>query len=192
MGPGELRPGTGTGHLLHRSELLVFIVVALVLGRLRQSPLKTREWLLLGLGLSTFSWLVLVLFAAWVFIMTWRGEGVRLADPLRFKVLQVVLAAFSVIALGALLAAIPTGLLGSPDMQIASPLGYGDFIWFADRSRGNTLPEAGVLSVSLWFYKAAMLAWALWLSFALVRWVPWAWRCFSADGLWRGRVQSKA
>jgi hypothetical protein len=41
--------------------------------------------------------------------------------------------------------------------------------------------------VSIWFYKAAMLAWALWLSFALVRWVRWAWDAFSAQRLWYGR-----
>jgi hypothetical protein len=31
-----------------------------------------------------------------------------------------------------------------------------------------------------------MLAWALWLSFALLRWLPWGWRAFSASGIWRG------
>mgnify|MGYP001544630644 CR=1 FL=1 len=30
-----------------------------------------------------------------------------------------------------------------------------------------------------------ILAWALWLSFALVRWLPWVWKCFSSDGFWR-------
>jgi hypothetical protein len=44
--------------------------------------------------------------------------------------------------------------------------------WFHDRVT-SALPQPLVLSVSLWFYKAAMLAWALWLSFALVRWVRW-------------------
>jgi hypothetical protein len=42
-----------------------------------------------------------------------------------------------------------------------------------------------VVSVSIWYYKAAMLTWALWLSFALVRWVRWAWAAFSAPELWR-------
>jgi hypothetical protein len=33
-----------------------------------------------------------------------------------------------------------------------------------------------------------MLAWALWLSFALTRWIKWAWQVFARDGLWRHRV----
>jgi hypothetical protein len=39
----------------------------------------------------------------------------------------------------------------------------------------------------MWIYKALILVWALWLSFALVRWLPWVWKCFSSDGYWRSR-----
>ncbi len=55
--------------------------------------------------------------------------------------------------------------------------------WFLDRT-SDALPRTGVLSVSLWWYKIAMLAWALWLSFALTRWVKWAWQIYARDGLW--------
>jgi hypothetical protein len=87
-----------------------------------------------------------------------------------------------------LVGSIPNGLLGVPNMQISSPVAYqGALSWFSDRSDGLT-PRAGVVSVSMWFYKAAMLAWALWLSFALLKWLRWAWTAFSHDGLWRGKV----
>ncbi len=36
-----------------------------------------------------------------------------------------------------------------------------------------------------------MLAWALWLALAMIRWLPWAWTSFSAGGLWRA-VPKKA
>ena len=55
----------------------------------------------------------------------------------------------------------------------------------------GTLPRPFVLSVSLWFYKAAMLAWALWLSFALVRWVRWAWQAYGTTRLWLSRDESR-
>lgn len=35
------------------------------------------------------------------------------------------------------------------------------------------------------FYRIAMLAWALWLALALLRWLRWGWSCFSHDGIWR-------
>jgi hypothetical protein len=40
----------------------------------------------------------------------------------------------------------------------------------------------------MWIYKTLILAWALWLSFALLRWLPWVWQCFSSQGLWRTRA----
>jgi hypothetical protein len=32
-----------------------------------------------------------------------------------------------------------------------------------------------------------ILVWALWLSFALLRWLPWVWQCFAKDGFWHSR-----
>jgi hypothetical protein len=74
-------------------------------------------------------------------------------------------------------------------MHIVSPVGYNALSWFIDRTPGVT-PNAGAISLSLWFYRAAMLAWALWLSFALLRWLPWSWRAFSRGGHWRERVRA--
>jgi hypothetical protein len=69
-------------------------------------------------------------------------------------------------------------------MQIVSPVEPRSLAWFSDRTDALT-PAAGAISLSLWWYKAAMLAWALWLSFALLRWLPWAWRAYSHGGYWR-------
>jgi hypothetical protein len=41
------------------------------------------------------------------------------------------------------------------------------------------------LSVSIWFYRLLMLAWALWLAFALLGWARWGWESYAAGGLWR-------
>jgi hypothetical protein len=173
--------------VLYWAELAVFALAALLIGRLTLSPLRTHEWLLLGLGLSTFAWPALLLFGVWAFTMSWCGTRDSRLTRRWFNARQVLLAVLTVSALLALLVAIPSGLLSSPDMQISSPVRFDYLSWFADRSAGAT-PEAGALSVSLWFYKAAMLFWALWLSFALLRWLPWAWRAFSRNGVWRGRV----
>jgi hypothetical protein len=177
--------------VLYWAELAVFALAALLIGRLASSPLRTHEWLLLGLGLSTFAWPALGLFVVWAFAMSWREKSEKVLSRRWFNARQVVLGVLTVAALMALLGAIPVGLLGSPDMQIASPVFFGQLSWFEDRSAGAT-PDAAVLSLSLWFYKAAMLAWALWLSFALLRWLPWAWRAFGRNGIWRGRVESGA
>jgi hypothetical protein len=178
--------GGGVGPaILYWAELVVFVVIAVLLGRYAPSSLSTREWLLVGLGLSTFSWSVLILFAVWVFAMQWRGTWRGANDARAFNAVQVLLALLTVVALGSLLAAIPHGLLGQPDMRIQDPMyDYSALNWFHDRV-DSELPRPLVISTSLWFYKAAMLAWALWLSFALVRWVRQAWQSYNVSGLWR-------
>ncbi|HEV8332931.1 MAG TPA: hypothetical protein VGQ22_16015 [Steroidobacteraceae bacterium] len=178
--------GSGVGPaILYWGELAVFIVIALALGRVRRTPLRTRDWLLLGLGLSTFSWWVLIVFVAWLFVLDRRPE-VRIAKRWQFNTAQILLAVFSVAALGILVSAIPYGLLGQPDMGVLN--GGADFLpWFVDRTAPQ-MPQPFVLSVSIWFYKLAMLLWALWLSFALLQWLPWAWRQFASEGVWRPRT----
>jgi hypothetical protein len=178
--------GRGVGPaILYWGELAVFVVVALALGRIRRTPLRTRDWLLLGLGLSTFSWWVLIVFAAWLFVLDRRSE-IRLPERWQFNGAQALLAVFSVAALGTLISAIPYGLLGEPDMGVLN----GDAAslpWFMDRTAPQ-LPQPFVLSVSIWYYKLAMLLWALWLSFALLRWLPWAWRQYTSQGLWQAEA----
>ena len=178
--------GGGTGPaILYWAELAVFVVIAALLGRFTRSPLATHEWLLVGLGLSTFSWGVLLMFAVWVFAFDWRRRWTAEVAPWVFNGTQIALAFLTVVALGSLLAAIPNGLLGSPDMDVTGAGSHsGHLEWFHDRI-DEALPQPVAISISIWFYKAAMLAWALWLSFAVVRWVRWAWEAFGARRLWQ-------
>lgn len=178
--------GGGVGPAIaYWGELALFVVIALALGRLRRTPLRTRDWLLLGIGLSTFSWWVLIVFGAWLFLLD-RRHDLRFEKRWQFNTAQLLLGAFSLAALGVLISAIPFGLLGEPDMGVR-----GDLHWFMDRT-ASQLPQPFVISVSIWFYKLAMLLWALWLSFALLRWLPWAWRQYASQGLWRGVGQASA
>jgi hypothetical protein len=183
--------GRGVGPaVLYWGELALFLLIALALGRVRRTPLRTRDWLLLGLGLSTFSWWVLIVFGAWLFVLDRRRE-IRIERRWHFNAAQTLLALFSLAALGVLVSAIPYGLLGAPDMGVLDGSFPAQLPWFVDRTAPQ-LPQPFVLSVSIWFYKLAMLLWALWLSFALLRWLPWAWRQYASEGVWRGASQSQA
>jgi hypothetical protein len=106
----------------------------------------------------------------------------------RFNLIQVGVGGLTVIALLFVITSLPQGLLGAPDMHVT---GYGSdgnvLRWFADRS-DQALPVASVVTLPLWIYKALILAWALWLSLALLSWLPWVWRCFSSQGYWRSRL----
>jgi hypothetical protein len=107
-----------------------------------------------------------------------------------FNTLQVLIAVLTVIALLCLVASVPQGLLGQPDMRVA---GNGSSAWslhwFADRSDG-TLPRAGAFTLPLWCYKLAMLAWALWLANALIGWLRWGFQAWMRGGYWKAAPAS--
>jgi hypothetical protein len=87
--------------------------------------------------------------------------------------------------MGVLVAAVSEGLLGNPEMFIrGNGSSRTSLQWFQPRT-GNELPLPVVVSVSVWFYRLLMLAWALWLAASLIRWLKWAWNQFSQGGFWK-------
>jgi hypothetical protein len=177
--------------VLYWSELAALILLALILGRIDLTPLGTTQWILLGLGFSTFSWGAFALVALWLLSSGARHRW-RLTQASRhFNLLQIGFALLSIAALMAIVSSLPVGLLGTPDMHIAGYQWFDNPLqWFADRSDG-LLPQASVFTAPLWLYKALILLWALWLSFALLRWLPWAWQAFVQEGLWRPRPKAR-
>lgn len=173
--------------VMYWSELAALVLFALILGRIKVTPLNTRHWVLLGLGFSTFSWSVLAVVVVWLLATGARRNWKPDVPWWQFNLLQVIFAMVSVIALASIVVSLPGGLLGTPDMHIAGNGSAGNTLrWFADRS-DTVLPAASVFSLPMWTYKVLLLAWALWLSFALLRWLPWVWECFVSQGLWRPR-----
>ena len=175
--------------VLYWTELAVLVLFAVILGRIGIAPLGTGQWLILGLGFSTFNWGALALVVIWLLACGAR-EKVDAGALKRewFNAGQIVIGALTVFALLAIISALPQGLLGTPDMHVTGHTSYGSMLgWFADRSE-SLLPRAAAYTLPMWIYKAIILAWALWLSFSLVRWLPWIWKCFSSDGFWRPKA----
>ena len=173
--------------VLYWGELAVMIAVAWALTRTRRTQLKFRDWLLLGLGFSTFSWLALIVVVAWLFAFDWRARCETNEPWWRFDLVQIGLAVLTIVALVALVSAIPQGLLGAPDMHIAGNGSYAQTLhWFADRT-ADALPQASAFSLPMWVYKVLMLAWALWLANALIGWLRGAWAAWTQDGYWQPR-----
>lgn len=174
--------------VLYWSELAVLILFALILGRIKITPLRTHHWLLLGLGFSTFNWLVLGVVIAWLLACGAREKWEGDTSWWQFNLVQVVIGGATIIALISIVTSLPIGLLGMPDMHVTGYEPYSNALkWFAD-STDSVLPQATAWTVPMWIYQALILAWALWLSFALIRWLPWVWHCFSSRGFWKPRT----
>lgn len=176
--------------VLFWSYVLMLLIVAAVLSRPRWSPLRGHQWFLLGIGLSPLPVPMAMIVIGWFLALAWRRDHTAVS-ALWFDLRQLVLAGWTLAACVTLTEAIHQGLLGQPDMQIEGNGSYGShLVWYQDRvdnidGLGGLLPRPWVLSISMWWYRGLMLAWALWLAWSLIRWLPWAWHSFSAGGLWR-------
>jgi hypothetical protein len=101
------------------------------------------------------------------------------------NLLQVMTVLWTMVVLGIFLWIVAEGLLGSPEMFILGNGSSSGFLsWLLDRT-GELLPQPGYFSVSIWFYRLAMLLWALWLAASLLRWLTWAWTKFTDGGVFR-------
>ena len=172
--------------------LLAILLFALILGRIEGSPLKVRDWLLLGLGVSTSSVMIMLPIVAWISLLRYRElKGDRLGGVLR-NIVQVLIVITTVVALITMVGAVSVGLLGNPDMMIQGNNSYGlNLHWYLDRV-GEKLAEPTVISISIWYYRALMLLWAIWISFSLIKWLKWAWSIFSSGDMWvRGEKKVK-
>jgi len=178
--------GPGVGPAVQFWGLLVVLaLVALLLSRLRLTPLGFVDWLLLGIGLSQVGVWVAALVTLWLFALGLRRRLIAEIPAWRFNLVQVGLALLTIAALLSLLAAVEQGLLGSPEMQIAgNGSSAGNLQWYLDRHAAQIVPVT-VVSVSIWVYRALMLAWALWLAVRLLGWLRWGWQGFADPVLWR-------
>lgn len=165
--------------------LAVLLIVAWGLGRSTLTPLRSAQWMLLMLGLSQLPVWSMALVAGWLFALALRGRTPEGWSARRFNAVQVLLAAWTILALITLCAGVLQELVGEPEMQITGNQSTAFALrWFQDRYNGS-LPSAWVLSVSIWFYRGLMLLWALWLANSLLNWLRWGWLQYSAGGLWQ-------
>jgi len=185
VGGGRLGPA-----VLFWSLLGVVLLVSLALGRVAATPLATRHWFLLGIGLTQAPIWVAAVVVGWLLALGWRERhGAALGDN-RFNLAQVGLALWTLAALAGLFISIERGLLGPPEMQISGNGSTAEMLrWYHDRS-GPELPRTWVVSVPLAAYRIAMLAWALWIASALLWWLRWGFAAFGSGGLWRASARA--
>jgi hypothetical protein len=147
--------------------------------------LRFHEWLLLAIGLTQAPVAAAVIVVLWLLALGWRAQRGTAVPGRWFDLMQLALVALSGAALIALLLSINRGLLGTPEMQIAGNGSTAQLLrWYQDRA--TAMPaQAWVFSVPVIVYRLAMLAWALWLAQALLRWMRWGWDCFTSGELWR-------
>jgi hypothetical protein len=171
--------------VLFWSYLVVIVLFALALGRVSWTPLKTRHWLLLGLGLSQVHPLIAIMVVGWLLAMGQRRERAMPNGIFIFDIMQVFLVAWTVAAMVGLYIAIQKGLLGIPLMQISGNNSTDFYLHWTQDRLGAIMPRPSVLSLHIMIFRLLMLAWALWLAYSLLKWLKWGWECFHQGDAWR-------
>ncbi|WP_372524418.1 hypothetical protein [Piscinibacter sp.] len=177
--------------------LVALLGVAIALGRSKLTPLGAVAWFLLGIGLAQTSLLGAAAVAAWFFAVAARrrfgaelmGDAPRLTRHLS-NFLQWVLVLWTLVAAAFLLNTVRVGLLGYPDLMIVGNGSDAHVLnWYQDRF-ADPVASAWVVSVPVLAYRLLMLLWALWLTASMLKWIRWAWECFSSGGTWRKREKA--
>ena len=171
--------------MLFWSYLIALSLLALVLGRITLTPLKTWHWLLLGLGLTQIPAFMALLIVGWLLAL---GARERLAMPRHwalFDGIQIGLVIWTLVALLALFAAVKAGLIGQPEMQIAGNHSTRAVLHWTQDHITEHLPQPWVVTLPIWVYRLLMLVWSLWLALTLLGWLKWGWHCLGTAGSWR-------
>ena len=171
--------------VLFWSILVVLVAVALLLARLVRSPLSSAAWIVLAVGAGQAG-LYPALTRAGIHR---RGECAR-ALGRSARELEIRSHAGRVRALrrGCDRDALRSGAqrIAGPTLHARGRQRFDDMMlrWYQDRVAGIT-PAATIISLPLWVWRIAMLAWSVWLALTLVRIAGWTWQAFGRGGRWQ-------
>jgi hypothetical protein len=170
--------------------VLVIALISIALARIRLTPLRTRHWFFLGLGLCQVDLVWMVLVGATLLGLGWRARRQpNEAQPVLYNASQAALVLGLLVSIVTVTIAVSDGLVRMPDMWIAgNNVSASGLAWYQDRV-GNPLAQPSVLSLPPWTYRVLVMAWTLWLGLAAIRWSGWVWGCLKQHGLWRGNAK---
>ena len=176
--------------ILFWPHLLILLLIAFLLSGLRGLPLKVHEWILLVIGMSQLPYIALIPVVGWFALLTLRAKS-----PAKrwwtFNFLQLVIVGLTMVTAITIYAAIHINLLVDVDMQVKGTQSGNHLLhWIVDRSDGQ-IGGASVVSLPILIWRIIMLCWALWLVSKLLTWVPWGWKSFSTEGLWKRGKKKK-
>jgi len=167
------------------SVVVVLLLLGYALARTRLTPLRVHDWVFLGLGLLQLDVPAALILPVCLLALGLRASRPAPERPWMFNFGQIALVGLVIASIVVVVVVVEQGLLQHPDMRV---MGNGSssslLVWYQDRV-DPALPRPWFFSLPLIVYRVAMLAWALWLAVAGIRWARWTWGCLKQHGFWR-------
>ncbi len=114
--------------------------------------------------------MIMLPIVIWIFALKFREKNSSSLKGWSRNLIQIGLVILTLIALGTIISAISVGLLGNPDMMIAGNGSYSHFLnWYSDRVL-DTITQPTTITLSIWYYRALILIWSVWVAFSLIKW----------------------
>ncbi|MCK5835630.1 MAG: hypothetical protein KAH09_00065 [Desulfobacula sp.] len=171
--------------VLFWSMIIVLMIIAWGLSKTGWAQLRIYHWFFLGIGMSMSNQAAGLIVVGWLIALDLKNKAENFKG-FRFDLIQIGIVVLTIAAMGSLVFSVSQGLLGHPDMNIVGNGSNGSLLrWYQDVSN-PILPRAWVFSIPMLIYRAAMLAWALWLSFWLLGILQWGWKQFITPTIWYG------
>lgn len=164
--------------------LILVIAGAVLLGMYAPVPLKTRDWIFLGIGLAPLGPGSIIFAVMWFMAISFRDKK-QPEKKLLFRLMQISLIVSTFIMAGIIYSSIKNGLLGIPNMQISGNGSNAMLLkWTLDKS-GEILPCPSALMFSIYIFRLLMFAWAAWLALRITEWAKWAYAALRQGGVWQ-------
>ncbi|MCF8059048.1 MAG: hypothetical protein K9K67_07115 [Bacteriovoracaceae bacterium] len=171
--------------VLFWGKLFALIILAFFLGKISWCPLSFLQWSLLFIGLTQGESSGIMFVTGYILFLCLRKSTFKTNRPWVYNLQSLLAIIGAFICIGTLITILSNGLLGGPIMGIVGNDSTAYVLnWFADRFL-STVPNIWIFSLPTFAYQVLMLFWAIWMSLAVVKWVPWIWEGLYGDGFYK-------
>jgi hypothetical protein len=171
--------------VLFWGKLIALFILSFFLSKISWCPLNFFHWSLLSIGLTQgFNGGIFIVISYIVFLSFRRQHFLKMGKA-AYNSTSFLAILGAVISISTFFLILKNGLLGGPLMDIEGNESSAFILnWFVDRFDG-TIPYAWVFSFPTITYQLLMLIWAIWMTFSLIKWVPWLWEGLYGNGFFR-------
>lgn len=171
--------------VLFWGKLLALFILGFFLSKISWCPLSFINWSVLFLGLTQGANGGIFWVTGYLIFLSYRKMTFKSYKKATYNITSILALLGGLISVGNFINILKNGLLGGPLMSIEGNDSSSLMLnWFVDRY-DSILPEVWVISLPTIAYQILMLLWAIWMTFTLIKWVPWMWEGLYGDGFFK-------